>query len=252
MEKLKTSIQTTTVKVNRIIIGILAVIFLLIGITATFFHRGWSEENPKIKKLNKERTVLKNYWNKRETKHDSLFINDLISKETYFKIKIENEVKRKSDFKKISSKRKVIAHNFSFKGRTSFSYWLWIFGIFLTQFIISCFLILKDNRLRAVGLLKWYEPYASISFIMVSLFWLYHTLFRTSKDFEFTFYTYVLVIILIPTSYFVYHFLRRFLFIEEKLLQNIRDLVSHVIYNTKEEKEEDKWDLLDKISKNGE
>lgn len=245
--------QTTTEKVKKYYLNIVAVVFLIIGITATFPHKLFkpAKDNPKITELNLERNELKKYWNSIELKHDSLFMKNLISKEEYFNTKKLNEISRINSFKEISKKRKTIAHEYSFNGRSSLSYWLWLFGIVLSFFICTCFLAIKDARLKKAGLLKWYEPTASISFIFVALFWMYHTIFKTSLDFNLSQYTLYLLFLLIPISYFVYHFLRRTFLIEEKLLENIKDLVSHVLNNTKQEKEEEKWKLLDKISKNG-
>ncbi|CAM1344634.1 DUF805 domain-containing protein [Tenacibaculum amylolyticum] len=252
-EQLKIQTQTTTEKVKNKFTGILAVIFLVIGVTASFAHRLFTkaEENPLIIQLNKKRSQLKKNWEEKELTHDNLFKNNSISKEKYFKIKEYNKKQRISDFKKISKERKALAHDFSFNGRNSKHYWFWVFGVFLLMFIITIFSSLKDYRLYKAGLLKWYEPYSSIVFILISLFWLYHTIFKKNYDFSIDFYLVSLVVILIPLSYFLYHFIRRVFTIEEKLLENNRNLVSHVLNNTKEDKENEKWELLDKISKNG-
>ncbi|WP_299134626.1 hypothetical protein [uncultured Tenacibaculum sp.] len=251
--KLLQKTQTTTEKVKKYSVGLIAVIFLLIGITASFTHKLFlpAGENPKILQLNKERSLLKKSWNSKEKNHDSLFINNLISKNEYFQIKTSNKKQRILDFRNIGKKRREYAIEYSFNGRNSFHYWLWVFGISLTLFIVSCFLAFKDARLHKEGLLKWYEPKAVISFIAISLFWLFHAVFKTSYDFELSTYLFFLLAVIFPLSYFIYHFMRRLYSIEENLLENIRNLVSHVLKNTKEEKENEKWELLDKISRNG-
>ncbi len=223
----------------------------MVGITASFPHRLLSPKNPEIAKLNKERAQLKKNWNLIESKHDSLLAINTISIADYLKIKSENSAMRIKDFRGISKKRRELVNNFSFNGRSSLHFWLWVLGIFISLLICSFFLAIKDIRLKKAGLLKWYEPPASISFIAVSLFWLYHTIFQRTKDFELSIYTLYLVLVLIPLSYFIYHFLRRFSTIEEKLLENIRILVSHILKNTKEDKEKEKWNVLEKISENG-
>lgn len=249
-ERLKTLTQTTTAKSSKLY-SFVAITLLVISIIATFLHRALPSKNPKITELNKERSKLRKDWNEIELKHDSLLANDLISKNDYLRIKKENKKSRFVSFTEIAKKRKIIANKFSFNGRSSKHYWMWIFGFSLFTFIVSCFLAIKDAKLNNEGLLKWYEPYASISFITISLFWLYHAVFMTKLDFIFTTYICFLMIVLFILSYFIYHFLRRSIMIEEGLLQNIRLLVSHILKNTKEEKESEKWDVLDKISKNG-
>ncbi|CAL2095920.1 conserved membrane protein of unknown function [Tenacibaculum sp. 190524A02b] len=253
MEQLKIPTQTTTEKAKKYSRSIVAVIFLVIGITASFPHKFFTptSKNPKIYKLNKERATLKQFWNHKEYVHDSLFKNNLITKEAYFSIKATNEKARITAFREISKKRKLYTHEFAFNGRGSLNYWLWLFGVLLSLFICASFLAIKDARLKRAGLLKWYEPHASMGFILVSLFWLYHAIFKTSNDFSLSIYTLYILAVLVPLSYFIYHFLRRTFVIEEKLLENIRDLVSHVLKNTKEDKEHEKWELLDKVSKNG-
>lgn len=252
-EQSKIQTQTTTAKVKNKFTGTLAVILLIIGVTASFSHRFFTpaKENPLIIELNQKRSQLKKDWKKKEIAHDNLFKNNLISKDEYFKIKEYNKKQRIIDFKNISEERKTLSHNFGFNGRNSKHYWLWAFGIFLLMFIISIFSSLKDYRLHKAGLLKWYEPYANIVFILISLFWLYHTIFKKNYDFSIDFYFVSLIIALTPLSYFLYHFIRRIFIVEEKLLENNRNLVSHVLENTKEDKENEKWELLEKVSKNG-
>lgn len=235
------------------ITSIIAVVLLLIGITASFSHSFFTpfKENPASLELNKERSQLKKEWNKKETSHDSVFKNNLISKNDYFLIKNRNEKERKADFIAISKRRKKIGIEFSFNGRNSLHYWLKSFGFSLTFFIVSCFLAFKDAILYRKGLLKWYEPKAAISFIAISLFWLYHSIFMTARDYFNITYLLVLLGVMFPLSYFIYHFIIRVFSIEGKLLENIRNLVSHVLNYTKEEKEDEKWELLEKVADNG-
>jgi len=208
-------------------------------------------KNPEIATINSDRSKLKDSWNKKERDHDSIFQNNLISKQEYFRIKAENKKKRIADFRQISKRRKISAIGFSFNGRSNSNFWFWVFGTHLTLLIVSCYLAIKDNRLKKVGLLKWYEPHAAICFIAVSLFWMYHTIFMTSRDFSVSIYTLYLVLVIIPLSYFIYHTLRRITVVEENLLENIRILVSHSLNNTKEEKQDELWSVLEKTAKNG-
>jgi hypothetical protein len=253
MEQLKIQIQTTTGKGRSKILSIIAVVLLLIGITASFTH-GFAtkaDDNPELLNLSKERSILKKKWMKIEFEHDSLFKNNLILKAQYFKIKDINESKRIMDFRLISKKRRSITHAFSFNGRNSFHYWLKVFGMSLTFFIVACYLAFKDALLHKKGLLKWYESKASISFIAVSLFWLYHSIFMTIKDFDNTTYILFILGVSFPLAYFIYHLVRRFFVIEKKHLENIQTLVSHVLNFTREDKEDEKWDTLEKVASNG-
>ncbi|MGG8495932.1 hypothetical protein ACQY1Q_05925 [Tenacibaculum sp. TC6] len=252
-EPLKTPTLTMMGKGKKIFFNILAVIAVTSAVTASFIHRFFpgSYENEKIIKLNEERNDLKKSWNEKELNLDEQFLGDKYTKEEYIKIKRNNEKKRIADFKVIADKRKVYAHDFSFNGRASLSYWLFLFGLVFTFFIVCCYLAIKDHKLKKNNLLKWYEPHVSVAFMFVALFWMYHLIFAETYDFSIGFYTLFLVIVLIPTSYFIYHVLRRAFTIEEKLLENIRIMVSHILKNTKEEKEDEKWEVLDKVSKNG-
>lgn len=243
----------TTERVKKNIFAFFSVIFLLIGITATFPHRLYksSLHNPEISLINKERSVLKKYWNNKEYLHDSLFKNNLISKDFYFEEKLDNEKNRILAFRKISKKRKKAANDFSFNGRSSKNHWLWVFGVLVSLLTSSIFLVLKDSRLLKAGLLKWYEPHASVGFISVTLFWLYHTIFKKTNDFVLSVYTLYLFCVLVPISYFIYHFIRRTFVIETKHEENIQELVQHVLNKTKPENENEKWELLEKIANNG-
>ena len=250
-EQSKEKTKTTTAKGRKLSFGFMAVVLLLIGITASFWHKPIPNKNPIDKIITKDRSALKKYWNAKEAAHDSLHENGLISKAEYFRIKRENEKERVSDFKGISKRRKIAALDFSFNGRSNANFWWWVFGTHLTLLIVSCYLAIKDNRLKKVGLLKWYEPHAAISFIAVSLFWMYHTIFMTSKDFPLSIYTLYLVLVVIPVSYFIYHTLRRITVIDEKHLETIRLLITHGLKYTRKDKEDELWQILDKAQKNG-
>ncbi len=226
----------------------------MIGVLSSFIHAAFdsANKNPEIILLNKHRKELRSYWEKKEFTHDSLFINKLITKKVYFEIKKQNKIERYNSFLSVSKKRKIIAHDFSFNGRNSLHYWLWVLGVFVSLFVISINSSLKDYRLKKAGLLKWYESHVSVAFMFISLFWLYHTIFKKNYDFSLDFYLLILVSVLIPLSYFLYHFIRRLFTLEEKLLENIRDLVGYVLKNSKhQDDEEEMWDVLEKVADNG-
>lgn len=224
---------------------------MFIGVTASFLHRVFPSKNPKITELTNERASLKIFWNNKEADLDESFKEDKLSKKDYFIQKNINEKSRIAAFGEIAKKRSKYAKDFSFNGRSSLHYWLWVFGLCITFFIVACYLANKDARLKKAGLLQWYEPWAGILFISVSLFWVYHTLFMRHMDFESETYIVVLFVILVPFSYFLYHFIRRIVSVEYRLLENIRLLVSHVLRNTREDKEDEKWNVLEKVAKNG-
>jgi len=211
-------------------------------VTASFLHRPLPSKDVRKTELNKERGALKKNWNIVEFNHDKLLANGEISIQEYLKIKKENEVGRIANFKEITKRRKVLAYNFSFNGRPSKNHFFWMLGIFTTLFICSCYLAIKDARLHKAGILKWYEPIASISFIAVSLFWLYHTIFQTTRDFKLSTYTLYLVLILIPLSYFIYQVLRSVKSIEDKLKTAIIVLIDFISIKAKNKyiSEEDK------------
>jgi len=211
----------------------LAVILLFIGVTASFWHRPLPAKDARKIALNKERSALKKHWNLVEFNHDRLLANGEISIIDYLKIKEDNEAGRKSGFQGITKRRKTLAYDFSFNGRPSKNHWFWMLGIFTTLFICSCYLAIKDARLQKAGILKWYEPIASISFIAVSLFWLYHTIFQTTRDFKLSTYTLYLVLVLIPLSYFIYQVLRSVKSIEDKLKTAIIVLIDFISIKAK-------------------
>lgn len=252
MDQSKQQTLMMTGKVKKYLTSIFAVIFIFIGVTASLSHKLFlpASANPEIAILDKKRDSLKDFWNKTEQLHDKSFLNNEMSKKEYFELKLKNEKARIEDFKKIRIQRKRIALNFSFNGRNSFHYWLWTFGVFFTMLIISILLALKDARLKKAGLLKWYEPHATVSFISISLFWLYYTVFQKNYDFSLDVYMVMLFCVLIPLSYFIYHFVRRIFIIEEKLSNNVRSLI-HYILKSDNNNEEEKWNLLEKVSNNG-
>lgn len=230
----------------------MAVILLIIGITASFLSKPFPSKDIKQKEITTKRSSLKVTWNKIELNLDRLLLNNLIEKKEYLIVKAKNEKSRVLAFRGISKERRKTAIAFSFLGRSSFSFWLKEIGILLCLLTVSIFAINKDRRLKNKGLLKWYEPAAGISFLSVSLFWLYYMLFQTQRDFDLSTYTFYLLLVTIPPlAYFVYHFIRRKGSIEEHLLNNNRILVSHALRHTKDEEQDEMWNVLEKVSKNG-
>jgi len=220
-------------KGKKYLTHILAVILLFIGVTASFVHKGFPAKDPLKKELTKERGRLKESWNLKEQKHDELLLSGKITRAEYKVIKDQNELDRIHDFKDVASRRKVIAKDFSFNGRISKNFWFWMLGIFTTMLICSSYLAIKDARLKKAGILKWYEPIASISFIAVSLFWLYHTIFQTTRDFKLSTYTLYLVLVLVPLSYFIYQVLRSIKSVEDKLKNAIKSLIDFISIKAK-------------------
>lgn len=117
----------------------------------------------------------------------------------------------------------------------------WAFGLFL--YSISCYIIScrERNSFKDIKLIH-------IPVIFISVFYILYTI-QPYPDYPKSSYIFASFILTVFLSLIVYKLVKinsNFIF---NLKENIRDLVGFVLKNTKESKDDDKWNLLDKVSK---
>ncbi len=129
-------------------------------------------------------------------------------------------LKYKTLLKSINDKKKKEAHAFSFLGRSSFHYWICIFGIVLLGFFFSCKSLLHDIKEGTT-----YKTYAvSLGGIFISLFWLIHHIFLTQKDFSEHNYIALISVCAAMSTYFTFYLVKNYRYkdeIIEKLVEFI-------------------------------
>ncbi len=167
----------------------------------------------------------------------------------YLRLDKVNTSNSKAKLKSYTKRKNEIIKNDMFLGRASFRYWIFFFGLVLPILYFSFKSLINDiNRENKTG-----HKYISIGGIAVGFFWLYHLLFRTETDFNTQTYFYLILAISLLAGFFTHKLIKYFMKKydrEESLLRNIRNLVGFALRNTKDEKEEELWTVLEKVSNN--
>ncbi|TSE08789.1 hypothetical protein [Aquimarina algiphila] len=105
--------------------------------------------------------------------------NKEINADQYVLIAKQHLASYEPSLKKISSVRRSLAQEHSFRGRSSLHFWLFVFGLVIALFFFSC-KSLKDDFSRG-STFKFH--FVSLTGILVSGFWFIHLIFLTQKDF---------------------------------------------------------------------
>ncbi|CAL2105764.1 conserved membrane hypothetical protein [Tenacibaculum sp. 190524A02b] len=212
-------------------------IFVAVAIVTAFFIH---EIPPNKSKAYLE--AKENYLNSREERTIALERLKNISKNTSEYKEYKKQAKKADEKWAILKK---VKQNDSFLGFKNFQHFLgefgWAFGLFIYSF--SCFIISckERNGFKDIKLLH-------IPVIFISIFYIIYTI-QPFPDYPKIAYIFTAVILTIFLSISVYIVASKNLNSIFSLKENIRDLVGFVLNNTKETKESDKWNLLEKISK---
>ncbi|EDP95081.1 hypothetical protein U8527_08635 [Kordia algicida OT-1] len=138
---------------------------------------------------------------------NSEFRNKFYSNKTYYKKEIKN----------CNNEKRKIAHAFSFNGRRSLHYWLFVFGLSFSFFILSIrytykqLLYLKKSN----KLLKKAQILESSAWISISIFWVIHSIFVRGSDLPTPVYASILFSICLLIGYSVFYLIKYF--VENKL-----------------------------------
>lgn len=116
--------------------------------------------------------------------------NEELTPKEYAIIAKKHLASYKPSLKKISKIRGELAKEHSFRGRSSFHFWIFVFGLVTALFFFSC-KSLHDDFSRG-STFKFH--FVSLTGILVSGFWFIHLIFLTQKDFTQNKYVLILVI----------------------------------------------------------
>lgn len=112
----------------------------------------------------------------------------------------------RKEIKKYNSKKKELAYEHSFRGRSSFSFWISLFGI-VTLGLYFSIKSLFDSISRGS---TFRHQLVDITGIVVSVFWAIHLLFLTQKDFLNNKYFAVIIFCSSLISMFVYFLVKKY------------------------------------------
>lgn len=170
--------EKKTINLLEIIKGIILFVVIIMPLIHVFYEN-------KPKKLAENKLEYRTLLKERDSIEKSLFLmlnSDILSKESFTKKFNENKLAYKKKIKQCNIDKRKILKEFSFNGRNSFHYWLFVFGLSFS----FCFLAIrytfriiqdsKDHYLRKSQILE------ASCWIGISLFWVFHSLFIKKAD----------------------------------------------------------------------
>lgn len=155
----------------------------------------------------------------------------IISKEEYIQLAHQHLSSYKPILKEISEKRKQLAEEHSFRGRSSLHFWIFVFGLVAALFFFSCKSLFDDISKGSTFKFQ----LVSLSGILVSFFWFIHLIFLTQKDFQENNYITAILVCAVLFSFFTYYLLKHYTYKDDiiyrqlSLLQRIKTIHYHNI-----------------------
>ncbi len=226
--------------VKSIFLGIAA--FLMVAMS--LFHAPLKRySNDYITHYNTYDAIIK----KRSFLQDSLLnqLGSTLNIKEYKNLRQQYWQQSQKELKIYTAKKRKLKKENSFLGRSSFKFWLFLFGLVTLGFYFAIKSLIDDFKKE---LRTGYE-FISIAGISVCLFWYYHLFFQKADDFYVQTYLLWQVLVAFSSGFFVAGLIKYFVK-REKLLKDIRDLIGFIFKNTKKESEDKMWDVLEKVSKN--
>ncbi len=172
------SIRETKKNINKTVV-FLKSIFAFILVSLSLFHIFFIPKSPD---LIKEQLNYKSIVQERDSvNHSNIekFKKGVLSKEEYLSLTETSFLHYKNRLIESSDKKKQLALDFSFRGRSSFHFWIFVFGLVTALFFFSC-KSLHDDFSRGS---HYKFHFVSLTGILVSGFWFIHLIFLTQKDF---------------------------------------------------------------------
>ncbi|MDB0600481.1 hypothetical protein PL373_04835 [Tenacibaculum maritimum] len=120
----------------------------------------------------------------------------------------------------IKTKKIKSAREHSFRGRSSFHFWLFLFGLITPIFYFSC-KSLFDEFSRGSN---FKHQLISLSGIVISFFWFIHLLFFTQKDFTKNSYIGLILLCSIASSVFTYFLIKKFTY-KDQIINGLTNLL---------------------------
>ncbi len=193
--------NTSTKILLSIIKGLLA--FLLV--TLSLFHVFFDSKSDKIPSNTKTYDNAILYRDNTQKQYLEDLKNQKISVDDYYVlandlIKISNK-----NLKTINDELAQINKDHSFRGRSSFHFWIFVFGLVTALFFFSC-KSLHDDFSRGS---TFRFHFVSLTGILISGFWFIHLIFLTQKDFIQNKYIVVILlggILFAAFTYFLFRF----------------------------------------------
>lgn len=115
-------------------------------------------------------------------------IDNEINQATYIEQLQQSTLYYQQALKTYHSTKYTLAHAHAFNGRSSFKYWFWVFGLSVSFFVLAIRHSYISWQWADNKPLKWYKLLECVAWMAISCFWVCHTVFLTTKDFNNTTY----------------------------------------------------------------
>jgi len=221
-----------TEKGNNKLYEIFKGIILCLCIVMSLFHSYFDNKAPELKANYVE---YKRLLKQRDSTENHL-ITQLNSKEIsnseFTKKFYSNKLLYKDKIKKCNNDKRNISQNFSFNGRKSFHFWLFVFGLSFSFFVLSLRFSYKQivDSKNTNRLLRKAQIMESSAWIAISLFWVIHSIFVKNADLPKPVYGATLLLICLPIGLSIFYLIRYFVKYKlnkiEKLKKSITKLVT--------------------------
>ncbi len=212
-QSMKTIEEKHSNKILPIIKGVLA--FLLV--TLSLFHIFFDSKSDKIPANNDRYDEAIAYRNNTQKQYLEDLKNRKISVEEYYTLANDLMKFSKENLKEINSELAQINKEHSFRGRSSFHFWIFVFGLVTALFFFSC-KSLHDDFSRGS---TFRFHFVSLTGILVSGFWFIHLLFLTQKDFTQNKYIIAILVGAILFSAFTYFLVKYYTYKDDIIYKQL-------------------------------
>ncbi len=221
-------------------------LFVFFIVSLSLFHI-FLDSKPK--KIEANNLAYKETIKNRNSKQ-ALYLEELkegnLSVQEYYNLATSLMLNSKEKIKKINIGKRKINENFSFRGRSSFHFWIFVFGLVTALFYFSC-KSLFDEFVRGS---TFKHQFISISGITVSMFWGIHLIFFTQNDFNKNTYVTVIIFLAVLGAFFTYNLVKYYTY-KDNIITNLLDLlyriktkhypkVANKVYSYEKDKNENK------------
>lgn len=189
----------------------------------SLFHVFLNSKSPRAKENNLTyKTLIKSRDSKQNLYLEQLNEGVLSSKEYYGVVKkLINESNKEK--KRLNKEKRQINRDFSFRGRSSFHFWVFVFGLVTALFYFACKSLFDE--LSKGSTFK--HQLVSLSGVIVACFWIIHLLFFTQSDFNKNTYFLTILGIAVLFSIFTY-FLVKYYTYKDQIIYNLLSLVGRI------------------------
>jgi len=205
--------KTKSIKPLPIIKGLVTFVLVTLSLFHIFFSpqsKSQLAHTPKYKQAVKQRDSLQaNYLLLLE--QGKISINEYVTKTR------ELASSSKEKLLGLSAKRKELALEHSFRGRSSFHFWVFVFGLVMALFFFSCKSLYDDITKGSTFRFQ----FVSVTGIVVSFFWFFHLIFLTQSDFTKHNYVTVLLLCAVLCSVFIYFLVKYYSYKDDIILKQL-------------------------------